>query len=399
MDRDLRRAYNAAFTEERYRRLTASLDEYAGFEVAFRVCETPLFLTAELMREAERAAEATLAEVMAPEYLAVAERAVPSECAVPGGASSPFPHFLCIDFALAVGESGELGDVTPRLIELQGFPSLFGFQWLLGRAYREAFDLDPGLTPYFHGIDEGEYSARLTRQLVGTGDPEETVLLEIEPQKQKTRIDFEATTRLTGVEAIGVDQVIPRGDRLYRRDAAGREIPIRRIYNRVIFDEADRKGLDLDAIFRRPYDVEWVGHPDWFYKISKFSLPFVKNQWSPPCWLVSELPEIPHDLDRYVLKPLRSFAGLGVELDVTAERLRSLANPADYILQKKVEYAPIIETPDGLARAELRMMYLWEDEGPRLVTNLVRMTKGKMVGVDFNKDKTWIGASIALHPA
>lgn len=399
MHRELRRAYNAAFTEERYRRLTASLDEYAGFKVAFRVCETPLFLTAELMREAERAADATLREVMSPEYLEHAASAVPSECAVPGGAISPYPHFLCIDFALAVGESGEPSDVTPRLIELQGFPSLFGFQWLLGRMYREAFDLSPELTPYFGGIDEDDYIARLARQLTGDGDPRETVLLEIEPEKQKTRIDFEATHRLTGVEAIGVDQVIVRGDRLFRHDATGLEIPIRRIYNRVIFDEADRKGLDLDTLFRRPYDVEWVGHPDWFYKISKYSLPFIQNEWSPACWLVSDLPEIPADLDRYVLKPLRSFAGLGVELDVTPERLRALVNPADYILQKKVEYAPIIETPDGMARAELRMMYLWEPEGPRLVTNLVRMTKGKMVGVDFNKDKTWIGASIALHPA
>jgi len=191
-----------------------------------------------------------------------------------------------------------------------------------------------------------------------------------------------------------------RGDRLFYRDPenGGLETPIRRIYNRVIFDEAERTGVDLAPIFGRPLDVEWVGHPDWFFRISKFSLPFLNSEFSPECHFVSDLAEPPADLENFVLKPLRSFAGLGVELHVTPERLRALGNPSDYILQRKVEYAPLVETPDGLARAEIRMMYLWLPDGPLLVNNLVRMTKGAMVGVDFNKDKTWIGASIGLHP-
>jgi hypothetical protein len=197
---------------------------------------------------------------------------------------------------------------------------------------------------------------------------------------------------------VGVDQVTVRGRQVfYRKD--GREVPIRRIYNRVIFDEATRKGLDLGPLFKRDVDVSWVGHPDWFLKISKFSLPFIHSRYAPPAWFVSELPEIPADLENYVLKPLYSFAGLGVEIGVTAERLRSLSAPEHYILQRKVDYEPLVVTPDGNAKAEVRMMFAWSPgaDRPQLINNLVRMSKGAMMGVDFNKEKTWIGASQAYH--
>jgi hypothetical protein len=100
---------------------------------------------------------------------------------------------------------------------------------------------------------------------------------------------------------------------------------------------------------------------------------------------------------------LYSFAGEGVEVDVTKEMLDKITSssnlPAgqDYILQKKIEYAPLVETPDGFAKAEIRMMFIWNDK-PLLVNNLVRMSKGKMMGVAFNKDKTWVGSSLAYHP-
>jgi len=189
-----------------------------------------------------------------------------------------------------------------------------------------------------------------------------------------------------------------RGRELFYRKK-GREVPIQRIYNRVIFDEATRKGMDLGPLFQREIAATWVGHPNWFLKISKFSLPFLRSRYAPRSWFVYDLAELPADLEHYVLKPLYSFAGHGVEVGVTAERLRSLERPQDYILQQKVDYAPLVETPDVAAKAEVRMMFAWpeEDDRPRLINNLVRMSKGAMMGVDFNKDKTWIGASQAYH--
>ena len=406
---ELRRAWNAGFTAEKYHRLLAGLAEAAGFPVDFRISETPVFLDAATARRLSDAAHEVLAAVTAPDYLAASGRAVPPELSVPGPLGDPL--FLQIDFALTRGEGDEL---LPQLIELQGFPSLYGFQWLLDREVRRAF---PGAVPegwgtYFGGLDAEGYVERLRRVIVGDEDPEAVVLLEIDPDHQKTRIDFAATSHLLGIAAVDPRAVAERGGRLVygREEARGRagshaarEVPIRRLYNRVIWDEALRRGIDLGHLFRRDLTdlgVAWIAHPDWFFRISKFSLPFVKSRYAPPAHFVSELTTYPNDLEHYVLKPLYSFAGLGVELGPTAERLRALPHPESFILQRKVDYAPFVETPDIPAKAEVRMMFLWDEAEakPVLVNNLVRMSKGAMMGVDFNKDKTWIGASLAYHP-
>ncbi|MEA2692523.1 MAG: hypothetical protein QOJ16_1910 [Acidobacteriota bacterium] len=396
---ELRRAFNESFTPDRYAALQRHLDGAVGFHIDFRVCETPLFLSGELTRDLERAAYEVVAAVTSPAYLAEAGRAVPPGLAVPG--DEGLPTFLQVDFALVRDprDPENASRIVPRLIELQAFPSLYGFQWLLERGYRSCYPALPAdWTPYFGGLDEATYAERLRRVILGDCAPENVILLEIEPEKQKTRVDFVVTERLTGIAIVGVDQVTVRGrEVLYEKD--GRQVPVRRIYNRVIFDEATRKGLDLGPLFSRELDVTWVGHPNWFLKISKFSLPWIDSPYAPRAWFVSDLKEIPADLENYVLKPLFSFAGLGVEIGVTAERLRSLANPEHYILQRKVDYEPLVATPDGGAKAEVRMMFVWPDgeERPQLVNNLVRMSKGAMMGVDFNKDRTWIGASQAYH--
>ena len=167
------------------------------------------------------------------------------------------------------------------------------------------------------------------------------VLLEIEPEKQKTRVDFAVTEQLLG---------IPVGRRHARSSSGaagssiregGREVPIRRIYNRVIFDEVERKGLDLSHIFRR----------DLGRHLGRASRTGTSRSASSRCpssaaatarrtWFVSDLAELPADLENYVLKPLFSFAGLGVELGPSPERLRSLPDPENFILQRRVDYAP-----------------------------------------------------------
>lgn len=390
---EIRRAYNAQFTEPRYEEMVRALERDAGCPAAFRISETPVFLSERLTHELMAAADEVVGVVTSEEYLRQSGRAVPPRLHVPG--DEGHTAFLQVDFAIVRGEDGEL---TPRLIELQGFPSLYGFQWLLEKEFRAHWPAIPGdWSPYFSGLTSETYPAALRDVIVAGADPENVVLLEIDPEHQKTQIDFYATRQLLGIPIVDAREVIERGGRLfYPRD--GREVPIHRIYNRVIFDEVERKGLDLSHIFHRDLvDVTWVGHPNWYLKISKFSLPFIKSRYCPPTWFVSDLKEYPEDLENYVLKPLFSFAGLGVELGPSRERLRSLPDPESFILQRRVDYAAAIETPDEPAKAEIRMMFLWQDR-PRLVNNLVRMSKGKMMGVDFNKDKTWIGASLAYHP-
>ena len=390
MDEQRRQAYNAAFTTEKHAVLMRYLEGKLGHEVGFRICETPVFLTEELTREVVRAGWEIAEAVTSPAYLQGAGRAIPPGLAVPN--EDAHTMLLQVDFALVAGADGR---IVPRLIELQGFPSLYAFQWLLEKAFREVFGIAPELTPYFDGLDEESYVDVLRDVIVDGCDPETVVLLEIEPEKQKTRVDFTCTERLLGVPAVDLREVIERGGRLfYRRE--GREVPIRRIYNRVIFDELHRKGLP-DDLFRRELDVTWVGHPNWYFKISKWSLPFLDSPYAPPARFLSDVAEMPEDLEQYVLKPLYSFAGLGVEVGPTAERLRSIRDPENFILQRKVDYAACIATPDIPAKAEIRMMFVWKDR-LRLINNLVRISKGAMMGVDFNKDKTWIGASLGYHP-
>lgn len=392
---ELRQAWNAAFTAARYAALQRWLDEESGTAIPFRICETPIFLPPAVVADFESAAAQIVTALTSPAYLRAAARAVPPAWQVPG--EDAHSTFLQVDLALAVDPRGEQPAV-PRLIELQGFPSLYGFQWLLDRGYRRFFDVPPGLTPYFGGLDEAAYVECLRQTIVGDADPATVVLLEIEPERQKTRVDFLVTERLLGVPAVGLDEVVVRGRQALYRDRNGREVPIRRIYNRVIFDELERRGMELPPLFRADLDLAWVGHPNWYWKLSKFSLPFIQSPYAPACHFLSDLREIPADLENYVLKPLFSFAGHGVEVDVTADRLRAIDRPEDYLLQRRIGYAPAIATPDEPAKAEVRMMFVWGDR-PRLINNLVRVTKGRMVGVDFNKDRTWVGSSVALHAA
>jgi hypothetical protein len=393
MEPALRSRFNADFTPEKYAALLRCVNEATKWPADFRISETPIFLTREFTDEAVYAANKIAAQTQTPQFAKHAASAIPKGLAVPN--ESAHPEFLIVD--LAVCAQGDR--LTPRLIELQAFPSLFGFQFLLLGCMRKAYPAIPrNWTSSFGGIKDAAYIDMLRRTIVANADPETVILLEIEPEKQKTRIDFAATESLLRVRSVCVTKIIKRGRQLFY-ELNGREIRVERIYNRVIFDElARRPDLEMSFRFQDDLDVTWVAHPNWYYRISKHSLPFLKTEHTAPAFFADELPA-GEDIDGYVLKPLYSFAGLGVEMEPTPEKLSMLENPHEWILQKKVDYAAFVTTPDGpKSKAELRMMFLWpENREPILVNNLVRMSQGKMMGVNFNKDKTWVGSSIALH--
>jgi hypothetical protein len=391
----LRQRYNAAFTEERYAAFLGDLSTSRRWGPDFRVAETPLFLDADCAAALAAAAGGIVAQLATHGFRAHATGAIPAGLSVP--AETPFPHFVCIDFALATGAGGR---VVPQLIELQGFPTLACFQILLARSYVKHFPAIPAdFTSYFGGLDEARYLAALRSSIVGNCDPAETILLEIAPAEQKTRVDFAATEDLLGVRPVCVTEVRKRGRKLYH-DVGGREVPIRRIYNRVIFDELLRKKPAMQFSLFGDLDVEWAGHPNWYFRISKHTLPFLRGEYVPPCHLVSELGEIPADLENYVLKPLYSFAGLGVDITPTVGKIAAVEKPREWLLQRKVAYAPLLATPDGPAKAEVRLILAGDGSGwPRLLNNLVRLTKGTMHGVDFNKGHAWVGSSVGMFPA
>jgi hypothetical protein len=391
MVKDIRSLYNEGFTEERYNSFVEDLNSSAGVKLDFRVCETPLFLSGELTKTLEKACDDIIKQLDTDEYRKFAEASIPAGLAVPN--REDHPVFLQIDFAIC--DDGK-GGFIPKLIELQGFPSLYGFQVYYDEVFQRHYQLPENYTAFYSGLDKESYIELLKKTLLGDSDPENVILLEIEPDKQKTLIDFVVTERYTGVKPVCVTDVIKKGKKLFYKEGE-REIQIDRIYNRVIYDELFRKDVKASFSFQEDLDVHWVGHPDWFFLISKYSLPYLKGPFVPECHFLSDLNEYPADLENFVLKPLFSFAGLGVEVEVTKDLLDSKTDRHNYILQRKIEYAPLILTPEGYSKCEIRMMFLWNDK-PVLVNNLTRFSKGKMMGVDFNKNKTWVGSATAYHP-
>src|SRR3982074_2020055 len=394
MDAKLRARFNADFLPENYATLRGCVNETEKWPADFRISETPIFLTDEFTEEVVAAAEEIVALVQTPQFIRHAENAIPHGLAVPN--ESAHPNFLVVDFGICT----EGGRLVPRLIELQAFPSLFGFQLLVLHCLRKAYPAIPrDWTSSFGGIKDETYIEILRRTILHDAAPENVILLEIEPEKQKTRIDFAATEPRLGSRWVCLTKLKKRGRELfYERD--GRELRVERIYNRVIFDELIRRpDLDLPFRFQDDLDVQLVGHPTWYFLISKHSLPLLKTEHTSPAFFADDFPA-DERIDDYVLKPLYSFAGLGVDMEPTREKLAALENPLEWILQKKVRYAEFVPTPDGpKSKAEIRMMFVWPEKetNPTLVNNLVRMSQGKMMGVDFNKDKTWVGSSIALH--
>jgi hypothetical protein len=394
VDPQLRSRFNAEFSPEKYAALVRCVNETEKWPADFRISETPVFLTREFTDEVTRAAKEIIDVTRTPEFARHAASAVPEGLAVPN--ESAHPNFHVVDFAIcAEGER-----LVPRLIELQAFPSLFGFQLLLLHCIRNAYPVIPrNWTSAFGGIKDEVYLNLLRRTIIADSAPESVVLLEIEPEKQKTRVDFAATETLLGVRPVCVTKIKKRSRQLFY-DREGREVRIERVYNRVIFDELiQRSDLHLQFRLQDDLDVTWVGHPNWYFRISKHSLPFLKTEHTSPAFLADEFPA-DENIDNYVLKPLYSFAGHGVDMEPTREKIGALENPHEWILQRKIDYAAFVPTVDGQkSKAEIRMMFVWPDEDPHptLVNNLVRMSQGKMMGVDFNIDKTWVGASIALH--
>lgn len=390
MIKSYRDKYNSEFSEDSYKNFIKDLDSEFNFKIDFRIAETPIFLPDEFLKEILKASDELLSVLQSKEFAEYSKRALPDQLAVPN--EDKHASLLSIDFAICKDDKG---NYIPQLIELQGFASLYCYQQLLSRKVKEHFNIDDKLTNFFNGYDYDTYIEKVKESIVGDTDPENVILLEIEPEKQKTYIDFLCTEKYLGIKSICLTEIIRDGKKLFYENK-GKKIPIHRIYNRVIHDElVKRSDIKYNFKFTDELDVKWIAHPNWFFKISKFTLPFLKSKYVPDSRFLNEVDIIPEDLENYVLKPLYSFAGSGVIYDIKKSDIESIKDRSNYILQRKINYEPVIRTPDSPAKAELRLLYLWDDK-PLLLNNLVRLSKGKMMGVDFNKDKTWVGSSIAF---
>ena len=388
-----RKAFNEQFTEEKYQEFLKDIIETYNYKPAFKICESPAFIPKQLTERLVTACNDIMKVINQPNFKELTEGAFfDDQMKVPNEDAQS--KFIQLDFGICLDEEG---NPTPKLIELQGFPSLYFFQELLGRMYRKHYDAIPeSFSQHLNGMSSEDYVNLLQQEIIGDTDPKQVILLEIEPEKQATAIDFYATEKKLGIKVLCITKLIKRNKSLFYLDENGTEIQIKKIYNRIIFDELNqRQDLVSEFDFKDEVDIEWIGHPNWFFRISKYTMPLLKGDYVPKSYYLDQLETIPSDLENYVLKPLYSFAGAGVQIHVTKEMIDAVEDKSNYLLQEKVAYAPIIETMDVPAKCEIRMMLLHNSKTNKteIVSNLMRFSKGEMVGVKYNKDKTWVGGS------
>ena len=388
-----RKQFNEQFTTEKYNQLIDSITTDFNYKPTFRIGETPFFISNELKNQLLEGCNEVIAYIQQDGFKELTNKALELNRKV----SNEDNHttFLAIDFGICE----EDGKIIPKLIEVQGFPSLFNFQNQLSQKFADLYPFLNELTPYLNGLDNESYLKLIEEVICNNYPKENVILLEIEPEKQNTKIDFYYCKRDIGIPVVCVTELIQKGRKLYYTNDKGLEVEVKRIYNRVIFDELDlRTDLQLNFDFSADLVVEWAGHPNWFFRISKFILPYLKGKYFIETTLLSDLKEIPTDLENYVLKPLFSFSGSGVIFHVKKEDVEAVKEKDLYILQKKVNYLPIIQSPDGKVKAEVRLLAVWKKDAPSptLVTNLVRLSRGEMIGVKFNKDKDWVGGTVGL---
>ncbi|MEM8520987.1 hypothetical protein [Flavobacterium sp. PL12] len=388
-----RELFNTQFSEQKYLDFKNDIASDFNYLPTFRLGETPFFISNELKEQLIEGCNEVISFIQRDDFKELTNKSLELNHKVPN--EDKHTSFLAIDFGICE----EDGQVVPKLIEVQGFPSLYNYQINLYEKFKNHYPFLKELTPFINGISAEEYRDIIEEVICNNHPKENVILLEIEPEKQNTKIDFYYCNKDIGIPIVCVTELTKKGKQLYYNNNEGEEILVKRIYNRVIFDELDlRTDLKMDFSFSDDLDVEWAGHPNWFFRISKFILPFLKGKYFIETTLLSELKEIPEDLENYVLKPLFSFSGTGVIFHMKKGDIEGIVDKDLYILQKKVHYKPIVQSPDGKVKAEVRILCAWkkEDKAPTLLCNLVRLSRGEMIGVKFNKDKDWVGGTLGL---
>jgi len=391
----IRKDFNKNFTKEKYEAFLKDLNSVHEGAIEFRVAETPVFVPKDFTRKMLDACESIVDIIADPKFKELTKHAIPNHLQVPG--ENHHSHFIAFDFGICINEAEEY---EPQLIEMQGFPTLLAYEVLLDDVFKKHFPVPDHYSIYLNKYERESYLKLLSEIIVGKEKPENVILLEIFPHKQKTRVDFYCTQDYLGIKPVCLTELIQEGRKLYYMNE-GKKTEVKRIYNRLIFDDLQQQSAEVQAqgnILFEDLDVEWIPHPNWFYRISKYTLPFIHHPYVPTTYFLNEIKQMPTDLENYVLKPLFSFAGQGVVIDVTPADIEKVKDPENWILQRKVKYADVIETPDIPAKAEIRIFYFWKDGNARPVPtcNLARLSKGKMIGVRYNKDKEWVGGSFCL---
>ena len=390
MNKQLREAFNQQFSAEQYQNYISQFESLAGINPGFRIAETPVFIDKSFKKLMLETGEEIIDFICSPDFKTLTERSIPESLKFAN--EDDHPQMMVFDFGIC---NDETGNIVPKLIELQGFPSLFAFQYYSDLFTQNYTPIPDNYDSYFNGFNSLTYLELLKDILLQGHSKENVVLLEFQPEKQKTAIDFILTEKILGIKTVCLTKLISDGKYLYYH-SENKRIKIEVIFNRVIFEDIKNNLSAIQVNFNEEYEVQWIPHPNWFYRISKYTLPFLKGKCIPESYFLDEVKQ-PLTLENYVLKPLFSYAGSGVLINVTKDDIDNIPDPENCILQEKVHYEPCIITPDGSVKAEVRLFYFWKKEWkrPLAVHNLARLSKGDMIGTRYNKNEKWVGGTIA----
>jgi hypothetical protein len=393
----IRTAFNTQFTSEKYQQYLSILNAPFKDQIPFRIAETPVFIDQDFKRQLLDAGDFICNFITDPNFSAKTTHAIPKGMNIPG--ENALPECIVIDFAIAEGPGGT---IQPQLIELQGFPSLFAFELLQAQALEKVYHLPENFSPFLNGYTQETYLDFFKSMVLGDQN-KHTILLEIKPNEQKTRPDLMLTEAWLNVPIVCLSQIYLKDKSLFYQKN-GTEFKIERIYNRVVYDELMQQApifIQQFKLLEQAEKIDWVNHPNHFFRISKFILPLLRHLSIPEAYLLADWKNNQNatalNLDEYICKPLFSYGGQGVMLDPNSKSIHAINDPENWILQKKVTYAAAIETPSGPSKAEIRLFYFWEKQLGRYVAtnNLTRISKGPMIGVSYNNTATWIGGSIS----
>ena len=206
----LRKEFNRRFQVADYESLVTRLQTRLGCEVGFRIAETPAFIPNDLMSEmCSIGAELTYSLIGNQDYMKASSEAIPLAYRFRG--CGPHPHFMTADFGLVRDEAGKL---SPRIVELQAFPSVFGYQTVLCDEYRDVYHLDSSLDFLLGGHSEESFWRLMGQVILNGHDPENVVLTEVDPWHQKTLADFLVTADRLKIQIVDIAQLILLGNKI-----------------------------------------------------------------------------------------------------------------------------------------------------------------------------------------
>lgn len=392
MLKDIRIAFNQAFTDERYQRYLDYINQHYPNSVGFRIAETPLFFSKEFKESITLAGEAICHQLIQPALLKQLCKGIPAGFNI--DAYNTLPNCILLDFAIT--ENGREPDYS--LVELQAFPSLFAYEIIQNNALLQSYSIPNGFSAFLNDYDEKSYLSLLS-QLIKGDNPNETILLELDPEIQKTCIDFYCTRDYLNIPIVNIRDIYFKEGKWYYL-SGGKESTFKRIYNRIVFDEIKENEAIVETYIQLANDSQltWFTHPIHFFMYSKYALPYITHPKIPKTVFLDQVNIQKTDFTRKVIKPLFSFAGKGVMIEPTQESVQSITNKAQWICQEKIHYVQGILTPKDPAKAELRIFFLKDPKTNvfKAVFNLARLSKQALINTAQNSNDTWVGGSMAF---